>query len=101
LGKESPSIEINGTLRIYHGYPGNDQSHCCNIASRQEKKARDNFVKSPKSSESQTLIHAFIKKEFPGMTTDEQGALLGRIMTTMYSYDPGLGVNRPSKIKKT
>jgi hypothetical protein len=101
LGGMVVEIEINGTLRIYHGYPGNDQSHCCNIASRQEKKARDNFVKSPKSSESQTLIHAFIKKEFPGMTTDEQGALLGRIMTTMYSYDPGLGVNRPSKIKKT
>jgi hypothetical protein len=88
-------IQTNGTLRIYHGYPGRDNKHCCNVASRKDKEAREEF-ESGKRPEKQNMILAFIEDEFPDMTSEEHYRLLSKIMDTMYSYDPGLGVNRPS-----
>jgi hypothetical protein len=94
LGGMVVEIQINGTLRIYHGYPGRNNSHCCNIASREEKKARARF-KSRKGADQRDKIRAFLAHDFPDMTKEEHLDLLNKILDTMYSYDPGIGINRP------
>jgi hypothetical protein len=88
-------IQTNGTLRIYHGYPGRNNNHCCNVASREDKKAQDAFDSS-KRSEKYTMLMAFIEHEFPDKSKQEHLELLNRILDTMFSYDPGIGINRPS-----
>lgn len=86
-------IQTNDTLRIYHGYMGNS-NHCCNIASRENKKLRDEF--KPQEPEDYELIQSFIEFEFPTMCKEEQNELLNNIMSLMFSYDPGLGINQPN-----
>lgn len=95
LGGLVVEIALNGTLRIYHGYPGRDNKQCCNIASRQEEKAQAQF-KSRKNPETFNKILAFLEHEFPEKTERERLDLLNEIINTMYAYDPGIGVNRPS-----
>lgn len=95
LGGMVVEIVTNGTLRIYHGYPGRDNKQCCNAARRNEEKEQEQF-KSEKSPEKYNLLLAFIGHEFPDMTAKQQLDLLNEIINTMYSYDPGIGVNRPS-----
>jgi hypothetical protein len=96
LGGLVVEIQTNGTLRIYHGYPGRNTNHCCNVASREHEEARAAFDSS-QGAEKLDLILAFIEHEFPDMTGEEHLDLLNKILDTMYSYDPGLGINRPSK----
>jgi hypothetical protein len=96
LGGMVVEIQINGTLRIYHGYPGRNASHCCNIASREDEKAQAAFDSS-KCSEKKPMILAFLEHEFPDRTKDEHLDLLSKILDTMYRYDPGIGINRPGK----
>jgi len=95
LGGMVVDIQINGTLRIYHGYPGGNDNQCCNVASREEVKARAEF-ESREGSEKQNKILAFLEQEFPAMTEEGRLDLLNKILDTMYGYDPGLGINRPS-----
>ena len=95
LGGLVVEIQTNGTLRIYHGYPGHQNNHCCNVASREDKKAREKFG-ARKGAEKQNMILAFIEHEFPDKTREEHFDLLNKILDTMYSYDPGIGINRPS-----
>jgi hypothetical protein len=94
LGGMVVEIQSNGTLRIYHGYPGRNDDHCCNVASREDKNARDNH-KSDWSPAKQEILLAFLEHEFPDKTKDDRLALFSQIRDTMYSYDPGIGVNRP------
>jgi hypothetical protein len=96
LGGMVVEIQTNGTLRIYHGYPGRNANQCCNAASREDEKARAAF-ESGKGSEKENMILAFLEQEFPDMTTEEHLDLLHKILDTMYAYDPGLGINRPSR----
>jgi hypothetical protein len=96
LGGMVVEIQTNGTLRIYHGYPGRDNKHCCNVASREDNQARTKF-ESRMAAEKQELLLAFIEHEFPDMTEEKRFELLSKILDTMYSYDPGIGINRPSK----
>jgi hypothetical protein len=95
LGGMVVEIKTNGTLRIYHGYPERDNRHCCNVASREHEKARAAFTS--RRAEKHDLVLAFIKDEFPDMTGDQRLGLLSGILDTMYSYDPGIGINRPGK----
>jgi hypothetical protein len=94
LGGMVVEIQANGTLRIYHGYPGRDNKQCCNVASREDKKARETF-ESGERPQKQKQILAFLEDEFPDMPRDERLRLLSQIHDTLYSYDPGIGVNRP------
>jgi hypothetical protein len=87
-------VQTNGTLRIYHGYPGRDDNHCCNAAAREDRKAREKFG-AGQGAEKQGIILAFLEDEFPDMPEKERFRLLSRVLDTMYSYDPGIGVNRP------
>lgn len=82
-------IQTNGTLRIYHGYIGRCDSHCCNIASKQDEEARSKH-KIPKGSE---RILPFLEQEFPDKTDQEREDLFNEIYDVMYKYDPGFGVN--------
>ena len=41
------------------------------------------------------MILAFLEDEFPDMPEKERFRLLSKVLDTMYSYDPGVGVNRP------
>src|SRR5262249_31877348 len=96
LGGMVVEIQTNGTLRIYHGYPGRNADHCCNIASREHKRAQAAFSSS-EGFEKTDMILAFLEQDFPGMTSEERMDLLNKILNTMFGYDPGLGVNRPDR----
>jgi hypothetical protein len=96
LGGMVVEIQTNGTLRIYHGYPGHHDKYCCNIASREGDKARAAFA-SGKRSEKRPLLLAFIEHAFSNLTGEEQLDLLNDILDTMYDYDPGIGINRPAR----
>lgn len=87
-------IETNGTLRIYHGYPGGRNNQCCNVAGREDEQARAAFDLSQRT-EKLPLLRAFIEDEFANLTPAEQTDLLNDILETMYGYDPGIGINRP------
>lgn len=95
LGGMVVEILINGTLRIYHGYPGRNDTHCCNVASRNEETAQAQF-KSRKNTGTFHLLLAFVEKEFPDMTARGHLDLVNEILNTMYEYDPGTGINRPT-----
>jgi hypothetical protein len=96
LGGMVVEIQTNGTLRIYHGYPGRHNNHCCNIASREDHEAREVFVTRERSQKRPLLI-AFLEHEFPDLEKAARTELLNDILDVMYSYDPGYGVNRPGK----
>ena len=95
LGGLVVEIQVNGTLRIYHGYPGRNNSHCCNVASR-EHAAASAKIQPNQGAEKKDVILAFLEYEFPDMTRNERLRLLTQILDTLYSYDPGIGVNRPN-----
>jgi hypothetical protein len=94
LGGMVVEIQTNGTLRIYHGYPGRGDNQCCNVASREDEEARAAFDSSV-GFEKTNMILAFIEQEFPHWTREEHRDLLNKILNTLYTYDPGIGVNRP------
>jgi hypothetical protein len=95
LGGMVVEIQTNGTLRIYHGYPGRNPDHCCNAASRLRKEARAAFGSGMGFAKAR-ILRAFIEQELTGMTGEERLDLLNKILDTMYGFDPGLGINRPS-----
>ncbi len=72
-------IETNGTLRVYHGYPG--RSGCVLKADAASKDMRR-----------LDLLSAYFKAEMPQNDND---GVLGDIDRVLFSYDPGLGVNGP------
>jgi hypothetical protein len=94
LGGMVVEIHTNGTLRIYHGYPGRNNHHCCNVASREHEKALADF-QAGDGHEHRDLMLTFVAQEFPAMTCDERMDLVTKILDTLYGYDPGIGINRP------
>ena len=91
-----PQIQVNGTLRIYHGYPGHNDKHCCNVAAQEHKKAQAAFDSGDWSAKADLLL-AYFEQEFTHRTSEERLALLNDVLDTLYSYDPGFGSNRPGK----
>ena len=86
-------IETNGTLRIFHGYPG--RSGCVKNADKAEDKSRAEFSAQAKSmnvSAKLDLLSSYFKAELPEKDTD---AVLSDIYKVMFMYDPGLGINSP------
>lgn len=95
LGGLVVEVKSNGTLRIYHGYPGNDSRQCCNVALREEQKARANATPKECPVRFEAML-AFLEDELPETTRDERQALFHKIIDAMFSsFDPGLGINRP------
>jgi len=89
-------LKVNGTVRIYHGYPGPNLRQCCNIALREEKKERESFTPKECPVKTEAML-AFFEDELPPMTRDERYDLLVKVTDTMFpvSFDPGIGRNRP------
>jgi hypothetical protein len=86
-------IESNGTLRIYHGYPG--RSGCVVKADRADDKARAEFraQAAARNVPAQLdLLSAYFKAELPEADND---AVLSDIYRVLFVYDPGLGINSP------
>ena len=84
-------IESNGTLRIYHGYPG--RSGCVQKADKVDDAARAEFREQSKPEDVSAklkLLRAYFKAEMPDKNND---AVLSDIFATLFVYDPGLGVN--------
>lgn len=94
LGGMVVEIQTNGTLRIYHGYPGGNAKHCCNAASRADTKAREAF--GPRRGADQFMpLLAFFEDEFPDLTDRARQGLANEVLDALFAYDPGLGANRP------
>lgn len=86
-------IETNGTLRIYHGYPG--RSGCVQAADKADEKDRAAFRARSEAmdvSAKLELLSAYFKAELPENDSD---AVLSEIYRVLFVYDPGLGVNSP------
>lgn len=86
-------IESNGTLRIYHGYPG--RSGCVKKADKADDQDRAAFrerAKTANVSAKLDLLRAYFKAELPEKNTD---AVLSDIYAVLFVYDPGLGINTP------
>lgn len=84
-------IETNGTLRIYHGYPG--RSGCVQTADQADKTSRAEFRARSNSDASMAkldLLSAYFKDELPENDCD---AVLTEIYRVLFDYDPGLGIN--------
>jgi hypothetical protein len=84
-------IETNGTLRIYHGYPG--RSGCVLKADKADERARAEFrAKKEAMDVSGQLdrLAAYFKAELPAQNND---AVLSEIYRVLFVYDPGLGIN--------
>ena len=94
LGGLVVELQTNGTLRIYHGYPGRHPNHCCNRASDEIAKERAKFDSSKRSKVWRKVL-AFLESKFPNLPPDEKTRLLNAILETTCNYDPGLGVNHP------
>lgn len=86
-------IETNGTLRIYHGYPG--RSGCVLKADAADERDRAAFREQSSAADVSAklkLLRAYFKAELPEKNTD---AVLSDIYGVMFVYDPGLGINSP------
>lgn len=94
LGGMVVEIAVNGTLRIYHGYPGRDDGQCCNAARREDEEAQARF-RSRRSPEAFRMLLAFAEDEFPDLTERARFGLINEVLNTLCDYDPGVGVNRP------
>jgi hypothetical protein len=84
-------IETNGTLRVYHGYPG--RSGCVKTADKADERARAEFRAQSSTrdvSAKLELLSAYFKAELPENDSD---AVLTSIHKVLFVYDPGLGVN--------
>ncbi|MEO8698986.1 MAG: hypothetical protein ABI867_03050, partial [Kofleriaceae bacterium] len=84
-------IETNGTLRIYHGYPG--RSGCVQKADVADDRSRSEFRAQAKAMDVPAkldLLSAYFKAKIPENDND---AVLSEIYRVLFVYDPGLGVN--------
>jgi hypothetical protein len=95
LGGLVVEIVTNGTLRIYHGYPGRDSRQCCNAARRADEQAQERHAPHHNTGTFH-LLRAFLEHEFPERSERDRVALVNDVLNTVFSYDPGIGVNRPS-----
>lgn len=96
LGGLVVELAVNGTLRIFHGYPGGPRTHCCNAVLARDKKAREAWEKT-KTPPPLAELSAFLAHEFPALSPGERAALLTRTVDLLFSFDPGVGVNVPDE----
>ncbi len=85
-------IEVNGTLRIYHGYRGN-AGHCLALADAARRAAREAVPPVPAGAK--RAVDAYLRHAFPAMPDIERGKLVGDVVGAVYGFDPGVGTNRP------
>jgi hypothetical protein len=84
-------VESNGTLRIYHGY---DHKGCCRDA-RAKVAAADAAFTGRAPGKLLTELGRYLREELPTLTEQQRLDIISDVCNTLYSYDPGNGVNRP------
>lgn len=94
LGGMVVEIQTNGTLRIYHGYEGRSETDCVDKAIKANEERRKEYV-CEWSREKWNQTEAFLISEFPNLTFEEITDLTNKVMDEVFSYNPGIGVNRP------
>jgi hypothetical protein len=96
LGGFTVTVEINGTLRIYHGYD-NAFGSCCQIAiAREDKAIKEHKMDYKARDYARKVLRPFFMDEFPELTPEEIDDLVRKVTSTLFDYDPGLGINQPS-----
>lgn len=83
----------NGTLRIYHGYPGHD-GHCCE-AGEDAEHAADRAFRPRNTLETFRKVIAFLEDEFPRRSDRDRNRLANDMLNTIDDWARGVGVNKP------
>lgn len=87
-------VTTNGTLRVYHGHVGN-QSHECSAKGKAAEEAADAAFSGRITTEQLNALFAFASHEFPDMTERERCDVVNGVVNTLFSFDPGTGINHP------
>lgn len=85
--------ETNGTVRVYHGYVGR-AGHCVNVA-RAARDAAERAYVSARPADVPNRMYKFLAAEHPETTDAERCAIISGVVDRLFSFDPGIGVNRP------
>lgn len=83
-------IAENGTLRIYHGY---SKPTDCDTIDINRINAESDAFKTDRSKVG--ILRKYLEEEFPEKLQPELNQLISDIVSVMFSYDPGFGVNHP------
>jgi hypothetical protein len=81
--------ESNGTLRVYHGY----ESGC--LKKDPKEKERAAFVRKSMPFAIREKLDAFLEGEQGMLDKDQRKMLINAVISSLFNYDPGIGVNRP------
>lgn len=81
--------ESNNTLRVYHGY----ESGC--MRKDPKEKERASFQRKSMPFETREKLDAFLLEEQGIADKDQRKMVVNTIISALFSYDPGIGVNRP------
>ncbi len=89
--KGGMAVEIieNGTLRIYHGY--NRSGDCDFLDKKRRNEEESKFVRDNSKI---SLIWKFIDETFE-ISREEKNKMLSEIVSVVYGFDPGIGINKP------
>ena len=83
----------NGTIRIYHGYPGHENA-CCTAAAKAEEDA-DRAFRPRNTLETFRKVIAFVEDEFPHRSDRDRNRLANDVLNTIDDHARGFGVNKP------
>lgn len=92
LGGMVVETVTNGTLRIYHGHTHGQPGECATVANLISDKAMSQW------SNKELIrwcgpVTAFVRDKMPEVNTVQ---FVNTVLNTVFGYDPGIGVNRPS-----
>lgn len=86
-------IAANGTLRVYHGYPGH-ADHCCDVGMRAELEPAP---PGPAERAAFTKLLAFLEHTSPSATDRERQREANEVLNTLADWAAGFGVNTPGE----
>ena len=88
-------IEVNGTLRIYHGHINHGAHECSAKGKAAIEAAEARHVRAVPAGLPDAL-YAFLADERPELGDAGRWRLVNEVLNELYSFDPGLGLNRPA-----
>jgi hypothetical protein len=86
-------ITTNGTLRIYHGYTSKP-GECCTLGKATENASDEAFTGKAAPGILNALA-LYLREEFPDLLECERCDIVSAVSLTLFSFDPGFGINRP------
>lgn len=82
-------IVDNGTLRVYHGYPGPNMEYCCNARTVVESQSL------PIPTGLREELAVFLEGQMSDATPQMRTAVMREILEVMFHTEVGFGVNVP------